>query len=214
MRKTPRKASAWTEWARKRKAKHLCVRCGRKAKRFILCDRCHDAELARKRLRNRLSVIRWERDDLKDYRPPIDEPFFGADGDRLSEAAPIVAEICERLHELEEIRLGLAVDVLTRLVRVCEISHMAFRYTVRLMHGDVAIFDSFQEQAEDRAMSKQAAHAEFHAVLATIERAFPELSHQIKHIRGQVSRAEEPASPRTNTVGQVVTADREQRHVA
>ena len=200
-----RKVSKWALWARRRKARHQCVRCGRKAKRHILCDTCHESELARKRLKKRLAFMRNGGKSLLTETWEKDGPFFGAEMDKLSEAAPIVAEICERLHELEEIRLGLAVDITTRLVRVSEISHMAFRYTVRLMHGDATIFNSFQQQAEDRAMSKQAAHAEFHAVLAVIEQTFPELSHQIEHIRGQVTRAEEPAHTNVNRQGLVMT---------
>lgn len=206
-----KKVSAWAEWARKRKLKKLCVRCGRKAERFILCEQCHDSELARKRMKARQAITRITHADLSKHYSNKPEIFFEAECDKLSEAAPIVSEICERLHELEDIRLGLAVGIIARLVHVCEISHTAFRYTVRLMHGDASIFDSFQQQAEDRAMSKQAAHAEFHSVLLTIERAFPELSHQIKHIRGQVSRAEEQRSLATNSQGMVVTADRHEQ---
>jgi len=211
MKKPVRKLSKWAVWARKRKEKHLCIRCGKKARKFILCDKCHDHDLAQRRMKYRAKLTRVIVTDLEESFTDPMEIVPDQETQKLTEAAPIVSEICERLHELEDIRLGLAVDFLYRLAAICEISHMAFRYTIRLMHGDATIFSSFQEQAEDRAMSKQAAHAEFHSVIATIERVFPELSKQIEFIRGQVSRAEEPATGHTNTLGQVVTAEREAR---
>lgn len=209
MKKPKANVTRWAKWARDRKARHLCVRCGKKTGKRILCDKCNEADLARRRLKARSTLIRAVHTGTLEEAFTESVSFFDInEAAKLSEAAPIVSEICERLHELEDIRLGLAVDILTRLNRVCEISHMAFRYTVLLMHGDATIFDSFQEQAENRAMSKQAAHAEFHAVIAAIEQVFPELSHQIRHIRGQVSRAEERATPGTNTQGIVVTSER------
>jgi hypothetical protein len=206
-----RKLSKWSLWARKRKARKLCIRCGKKARKFTLCDRCHDADLARQRLKSRNWMTRAIEDGVLGVRATGPEPFFETECDKLSEAAPIVSEVCERLHELEDIRLGLGISILSRLVQVSEVSHMAFRYTVRLMHGDASIFNSFQQQSQDRAISKQAAHAEFHSVLTAIERAFPELSHQIKHIRGQVSRVEEQRSHNTNSQGLVVSVERHEQ---
>jgi hypothetical protein len=208
MKKPARKLTRWAKWYRLRRAKHLCPRCGKKAGKYIECDKCHDHDLAQRRLKYRAKVTRPFLQE--EWTTPL-QMLPDLETEKLTEAAPIVYEICERLHELEDIRLGLAIDIMSRLTAICEVSHMAFRYTIRLMHGDATIFSSFQEQAEDRAMSKQAAHAEFHVVIATIERVFPELSKQIEFIRGQVSRAEEPSTGRTNPQGQVVTAEREAR---
>ena len=208
------KLSPWAVWAKDRVAKGLCVNCGRKAFGFRRCERCRKIEADRKQLataKRRISNIEplLSRTDAVLLSEAFTDSECDVDNEtaNLTEAAPIVAEICERLHELEEIKLGLAIDIFSRLNRVCEISHMAFRYTVRLMHGDATIFDSFQQQAKSRAMSKQAAHAEFQTILQVIERAFPELAHQISHIRNQVTRAEEYAHQ-----GIVVTAERSRRH--
>lgn len=126
----------------------------------------------------------------------------------LTQAAPLFCEISERLHELEDIKLGLGADIVQRLSSIADVSLTAFRFTVRIMHGDSTIFDSFEEQSRERAMTKQAVNNEFRRMLSQIEIHFPELAFQIRDIRQQVNRHEEARSMAINASGEILTLNR------
>lgn len=198
-----------TQWAKRRREKGQCVQCGAPVKTGILCETHRQADRLRRRINHRRKLSgAFQTLTASPTSPPHSDAYQDTEQPKLTEAAPIMSEICERLCELEEVKLGMAADVIHRLARVAEMNNQAFRYTIRLMHGDAAMFDSFEQQAEKRAITKQAVHCEFRSVLAVIERAFPELAHQIGHLRQQVVRFEEQARPGVNRAGQVVTVNR------
>ena len=72
-----------------------------------------------------------------EYRPQEDD-FFADDspGSELQACSKVVAELCERLAELDVLKYGLGIDLLQRLARLANISPTAFRITTRMLHGD------------------------------------------------------------------------------
>lgn len=123
--------------------------------------------------------------------------------------AKLSSELCERLEEMESLKVGFAAALIHRLSRLHMTSPAAFTLTVQLMHDNERLLVSYREQGESQQRSKQAVHAEYQRELAAIEPVFPEVAAVIRATREQIRRHEEAGSERhTNGNGEVKTANR------
>lgn len=115
--------------------------------------------------------------------------------DITQQRAAIMAEICERLEELETLKRGDAGDTILRLAGLAKVSRRAFLITVQLMHGNLdAILASYQDQARKRNVTKQDIHYEFATELEAIRPYFPELYVVVSAMRRQAMQHEDPIS--------------------
>jgi hypothetical protein len=100
------------------------------------------------------------------------------------QAACIVAEIAERLAELEELKLCSAHDLCRRLATVGDRTPRLFRPVLSALRGDtLAVVESYAVQADRRGLTKQAVHFEWHADLARLREILPELAQTLQDYR-------------------------------
>lgn len=108
-------------------------------------------------------------------------------------AAAIVAEIAERLEELDELKRESAADLVVQLAGIASSSRRAFRVTVQLLHGHVdEVLASYQDQADKRGVTKQDIHYEFRQEIGKIQRRYPMLYNCILQMRAQAMNHEDP----------------------
>ena len=103
------------------------------------------------------------------------------------ETACIVAEIAERLAELEEKRLAGAQDLVQRLASIATISPLMFRHVLAVLHGDTLhVVSSFAVQAAQRGtLTKQAVSHQWHTELAKVAVVFPDIAAILTQLRQQ-----------------------------
>ena len=100
------------------------------------------------------------------------------------ESVRIIAEIAERLDELEEAKYGHAADLIERLAGVAYISRKLFNVVIACMHGRTEVVAySYNVQADKRGLTKQAIHCEYQTHMRHLQRMFPELTQAIEAIR-------------------------------
>ena len=119
-----------------------------------------------------------------------------------SAAFPIVAEIAERLCELDDLRVGSSSDLLHRLARLHTLSPHGYHVTLQLFHGNTSLLSSFSTQGATRDVTKQAIHKELTGELERIKTLFPELARTIREQRDRATHHEDPLSRNeTNQLG-------------
>ena len=100
------------------------------------------------------------------------------------ETACLVAEIAERLGELEERRFSGAQDLVQRLASIASISPAMFRHVIALLHGDtLRVVESFSVQGGKRGLTKQAIHCEWGTELAKVRAVFPDIATILHQLR-------------------------------
>lgn len=131
------------------------------------------------------------------------------------ETACIIAEIAERLAELEEIRETGAMDLINRLYLISAISPRMFRHVVAILHGDTLnVVESFEVQTQRRygKLTKQALHCEWNAEVKKVSQYFPDIAKILQLLRDQADNHEmgppEALGPDTGRVdGELHDAD-------
>lgn len=137
--------------------------------------------------------------------PP--DPFDSAPAQTRESAiaATLVAEIAERLEELNGIREGYAARLINHLSCIASNSERSFDITVQLLHCNYdEVLASYQDQAEKRAKTKQDIHWEFTTEVAKLKRLYPLLYQVIIATRAQAMRHEDPVS-KSETLGRAGT---------
>tara|TARA_R110001632_G_C11225167_1_gene405945 strand:+ start:415 stop:858 length:444 start_codon:yes stop_codon:yes gene_type:complete len=101
------------------------------------------------------------------------------------ETACIIAEIAERLTELEEKRITGAVDFIQRLALIASISPRMFRHVVAILHGDTLnVVESFEVQAgKRRVLKKQTLHCEWAIEIEKVRVVFPDIAAILQDLR-------------------------------
>jgi len=97
--------------------------------------------------------------------------------DGASEEARILAEICERLLEIEAEKLGEAKALVRRLASLGDLSERAFVMVLRFASGDTgALLASYEEQVKSRVLTRQAAHWQWQQDIQAIRLVFPAIA--------------------------------------
>jgi len=110
-----------------------------------------------------------------------------------SQYAAIVAEIAERLEELDEIKRDSHADLVEQLGDIARTSRRGFRVTIQLLHGNVdEVLASYQSQADKRGVTKQDVHWEFTQETQKLARYYPALFACIRGMRAQALSHEDP----------------------
>ena len=101
------------------------------------------------------------------------------------ETACIVAEIAERLSELEEKRCAGAQDLVKRLAAIATTSPMMFRQVIALLHGDtLQVVASFAVKASRTGkITKQAAHCRWHTEIEKVRKIYPDIATILQQLR-------------------------------
>lgn len=130
------------------------------------------------------------------HRVAVTMPEAPADApSSTDQAARILAEIAERLDEIDECKVGLAADTIIRLAGIAQRSRRAFSVVVQLMHGRTDdVLSSYQEQADARHVTKQDVHYEFLHAVEAIRPAYPQLAATLLGMRAQALQHEDPIS--------------------
>jgi hypothetical protein len=127
------------------------------------------------------------------YRQAVTAPKYASEGPQHDQAAAIVAEIAERLEELDGIKREFAADLVMQLAGIAGTSRKAFRITVQLLHGNMDdVLASYQEQANRRGVTKQDVHWEFTQEVERLRSRYPQLYGCIKGMRAQALQHEDP----------------------
>lgn len=125
-------------------------------------------------------------------RQPVSPPVLEPTPERDPSAA-IVAEIAERLEELDELKRESAADLVLQLAGIASSSRRAFRVTVQLLHGRVdEVLASYQDQADKRGVTKQDIHYEFRQEIGRLQLRYPRLYQCIMQMRAQAMQHEDP----------------------
>jgi hypothetical protein len=99
-------------------------------------------------------------------------------------AAPIVAEIAQRLCELDEQDHASSHDLIRRLAAIGDLTPRLYRSVLAALHGDtLAVVESYAVQADRRGLTKQAIHVEWHNDIQTLAKYYPELAAALKTMR-------------------------------
>jgi len=112
------------------------------------------------------------------------EPIATAAPCAVSESARIVAEICERLVELDEIKKFASADLVVKLAGIYHTAPHAYPMVIDLLHGRTeSVCDSFNVRAHLRGKTKQAIHCEHSLAMRLLADHFPEVAEAIEDIR-------------------------------
>lgn len=111
--------------------------------------------------------------------------------DGASDSAKLMAEMFERLLEIEELKHGQAGAMVRRLATLADLSPAAFVMVLRFGSGDtLALLASYEEQAADRGCTRQAIHWQWQQDLKAIKLCFPELAELMREYRETINHRE------------------------
>ena len=115
--------------------------------------------------------------------------------DGASEEARIMAEIFERLLEIEQTKLGEAKVFIRRLATLADTSERAFVMVLRFGSGDTgALLRSYEEQVAKRGVTRQCAHWQWQEDIRAVKYTFPELAALLAEYRETVKHREDGMS--------------------
>lgn len=115
--------------------------------------------------------------------------------DGASDSAKLMAEICERLLEVEEAKLDSAADLVRRLATLADLSKGAFRMVLHFGSGNTgALLASYEEQVAAKGITRQAAHWRWQQDLKAISFTFPEVASLMKEYRDSIGHREDAMS--------------------
>lgn len=115
--------------------------------------------------------------------------------DGASDSAKLMAEMFERLLELEDEEMGRAGDLCRRLATLADTAPRAFLMVLRVGSGDTsALLQSYEEQVGTRGCTRQAAHWQWQQEVKAIKLCFPELAALMAEYRDSVRHREDAMS--------------------
>ena len=115
--------------------------------------------------------------------------------DGASEEAKLMAEVFERLIEIEDERFGAAASMVRRLATLADVSPRGFLMVLHFGSGDTgALLASYEEQVIKRGVTRQAAHWQWQQDIKAIGLSFPELAALLADYRESVRHKEDAVS--------------------
>ena len=129
--------------------------------------------------------------------PEAESPDAAAD-DTTAESARIVAEICARLDELDTLRKGQSLRLVSHLARIAADTEQGYQLVIQLMHGNVAQFQQFKRVDPARGISRSLADWRLKRSIQLLAAYSPPLAACITQIRAMRVHRKDP--PHTRTV--------------
>ncbi len=115
--------------------------------------------------------------------------------DASSESAKLMSEIFERVLEMEEIKKGGGGALIRRLATIADLSPSAFRTVLHVGCGQVhAVVSSYEDQARNRGLTRQALHWQWGQDQRAIAAVFPALAQMLQDLRDTVAHHEDAMS--------------------
>lgn len=106
-----------------------------------------------------------------------------------------MAEIFERLREMEDIKQHSAGYLVRRLATLVELSPRGFLKVLRFGSGDMAVvLASYAEQTNGKHVTRQAMHHRWHQEFLAVRRLFPEIAALIEEARESINHHEDAMS--------------------
>lgn len=119
------------------------------------------------------------------------QPVQRAKYDGASDSAKLMAELFERLVELDDQKKGQAGALVRRMATLADLSAGAFRMVLEFGSGNTrALLASYEEQRLNRGCTRQAIHWQWQQELKAIKLCFPELEALMREYRESVERKE------------------------
>lgn len=117
---------------------------------------------------------------------PANRRFDGA-----SDSARIMAEVFERLCEMDEAKHDSAAGLVRRLATLADLSPDAFRTVLHFGSGDMAaVLLSYADQTEHRGVTRQALHYRWQEECRAIRMTFPEIAQLMQDARNSIAHKE------------------------
>ena len=111
--------------------------------------------------------------------------------DGASDSARIMAEVFERLGEMDEQKLGSAAALVRRLATLADVSDDAFRTVLRFGSGDMtAVLLSYADQTQHRGVTRQALHYRWQEECRAVKLVFPEIARLMGEARESINHRE------------------------
>lgn len=111
--------------------------------------------------------------------------------DGASDAARIMAEVFERLVELDEQKRDSAACMVRRLATLADLSPDAFRTVIRFGSGDMtAVLLSYADQTKAGGVTRQAWHYRWQEECRAVRFVFPEIARLMQEARESISHKE------------------------
>ena len=108
-----------------------------------------------------------------------------------SDSAKLMAEIFERLAELDEIKYDAGANLVRRLATLADLSPAGYRIVIAVGGGNTeALVGSYEDQSDGRGLTRQAIHWQWQDVCRRIGFVFPELVATLQHYRETVHHHE------------------------
>lgn len=115
--------------------------------------------------------------------------------DGASDEAKLMAELFERLLEMDEGKHGSAGALVRRLATLADLSPHGFLIALQFGSGNTgALLASYEEQAVNRGCTRQAVHWQWQQDLKAIGLCFPELAELLRGYRESVRHKEDALS--------------------
>ena len=119
------------------------------------------------------------------------QPGFRTRYDGASDEAKLMSEVFERLIEMDDLKMDSSASLVRRLATLAHISPSCYALVLRFGAGDTsAILESYERQAEDRGITRQALHWQWSRDLKAIKLCFPEIAALLAEYRANVSHKE------------------------
>lgn len=123
------------------------------------------------------------------------QPVHRAKYDGASDSAKLMAEVFERLTELEDEEMGQAGALCRRLGTLADLSPRAFVILLRFGSGDTgSLLASYEDQVQNRGVTRQCAHWQWQQDLKAIKYTFPEVAALMAEYRSSVRHHEDSLS--------------------
>ncbi len=123
------------------------------------------------------------------------EPVSRRSPAATSEAAKLLSEICERLLELDEVKHSEGAALVRRLATIADLSPSAYRTVLHVGCGQVeAVVASYEDQARNRGLTRQALHWQWTQDQKAIRAIFPHLAIMLQGLRDTVAHHEDAMS--------------------
>lgn len=124
------------------------------------------------------------------------EPVARQGVSAMSDEARLMSEVFERLIEIEAEKKGRGGALVRRLATIADLSPSAFRTVLHVGCGQVhAVVASYEEQARNRGLTRQALHWQWSQDMRAIRQVFPALAGMLQDLRDSVAHHEDTVSP-------------------